>query len=93
MKNKVQTNDHNVNVLVECENGNAQHLSHLDFNVKITKILTNKDLLSQLENIDQVELINLIKNWLKKQPNYAVSNVVNEDKTINYNTIVQFEKI
>lgn len=36
-KGKVQTNDHKVNVLVEHEDGNGRHISHLDFPVECEK--------------------------------------------------------
>lgn len=90
MRNKVQTNDYKINVLVECENSDSQHWSYLDFDVNIVKVLKDEDILEHLKDIGNKELIDLIKDWLKKQPGYAISNVANKTKTINYNDIVQF---
>ena len=90
MRNKVQTNDYQVNVLVECENSNSQHWSHLDFDVKIIKVFTNQELLDLVKQLPEANLVSAVKDWLKTKPGFAISSVESKDKSIIYNSLVEY---
>jgi len=91
---KVQTTKDNVNVLVETQDSSNSHYHHFNVNVNVNKVLTDIEILEIWRNrdLDMQELeLDLAKNWLKKQPNYAVSNCVDYKNNITYNSIIQYK--
>ncbi len=90
-KNKVQTNDHGVNVLVEIEGGTSMHMSHLDFQVKNLEVISTEELLKMYDTLPEDDRIKAVKNFLKHKEGYAVSNVSN--KIVNYNDIVTYSRM
>lgn len=88
---KVQTNDHEVNVLVETKTSANRHCSHLDKEVTIDKILSNGDILEMWENReDKSDLLEIAKEWLMRQDGYATSNIVDDTSGITYGNIVKY---
>lgn len=91
MKNgKVQTNDYGVNVLVEHEDSNSHHYSHLDFAVTCEKMSDeeidlefSKIILSKSDKIDM----------LKKIEGFATSNVRGANDEFDYSDLFKYEKV
>lgn len=88
-KGKVQTNDFNVNVLVEHEDSTNQHFSSLDVDVLCEKLSDeeidiefNKLVLSKKDKIEM----------LKKVKGFAISNCVSKNKDFGYSDIFRYKK-
>ena len=94
MRNKVQTTDHGTNVLVECENSDGRHYSHLDFEVKNVKALTRQELIAKFHELaTEDDIVDFAKQMLKKIPGFAISDTSNRDKSIKDNDLVSYEPI
>lgn len=92
-KGKVQTNDYKVNVLVETESSSNQHYSHLNRGVIISKVLTDDEIIELWRNRKDNDELQLAKDWIKKQPNYATSNCEDKKNNIKYQSIVNYKLI
>lgn len=92
MKNKVQKTP-TANVLVECENSGSYHISHLDFQVKNVRVLSDTELLLKFEELatDSVK-IELAKDLLKNQDGFARSQTSSKDGKIKYGDLIAYEK-
>ena len=90
---KVQTNEYKVNVLVETQDSSNRHYHHSNVPVNVNKVLTDIEILEIWKNRDltiQKEL-ELAKDWIKTQPNYAVSSCIDKVNNIDYQSIIQYD--
>jgi hypothetical protein len=89
-KGKVQTNQYGVNVLVEHEDGNNRHYSHLDFPVLCEK-LSEEEI---DKAFDKITLTTKDKiDFLKKINGFAVSDVRAPKIGAKPNDLFRFERI
>ena len=88
-KGKVQTNEFNVNVLVEHEDCNGTHISHLDVDVLCEK-MTDEDINIEFSKIELS--INDKKDFLKKKKGFATSNVFSKKDNISYSDLFKYKK-
>lgn len=95
MENKVQTNEHGVNVLVETKNSSNRHYYHANKKVANVKKVSNEEVLQlfseMYERATLEEKLEIAKSFLKKQKGYATSNVVDSVLDVNYQDIVSYE--
>lgn len=88
-KGKVQTNDYNVNVLVEHQDSTSRHYSHLDKDVLCEK-MTDEEI---NEEFDKLSLTRADKiSFLKKIEGFAVSNVSSKENDIQFGDLFRYIK-
>lgn len=90
IKAKVQTNEYNVNLLVETEKSSNRHFSSYNKEVLVTAVLTDSEIIKlwkERKNDDEIELA---KNWIREQEGYAISNCVDKTLNITYRSIVKY---
>lgn len=84
MKAKVQTNDYNVNVIVETQYSSNIHISHLDKDCTIEKVLTDEEInaFGQLliGSMSPDELLKLYKDLLIKKEGFGTSNCTRDER-------------
>lgn len=88
-RGKVQTNQYDVNVLVEHEDCPGHHYSHLDFEVMCEKMSDSEiD-----EEFSKLELTTKDKiEYLKKIKGFAVSNLYNKEKGFAQSDLFRYTK-
>lgn len=87
---KVQTNEHNVNVLVETNNSSNQSWSHLNREVDLNKVLTDEEIIELWKNREIDDKLQIAKDWIKKQQGYAISICIDETLNITFRSIVKY---
>ena len=89
-KGKIQTNEYNVNVLVEHENGDSKHYSHLDENVLCEKM--SEEEIEQEFNKLLLTTENKIQ-FLKQVKGFAVSSCSGKDNEFQYGDLFKYKII
>lgn len=93
MRNKVQKNENGVNVLVETKDSNGRHYWHGNFLVSDLKPLSDEEVVKTYrERMSPEDELKAAKDFLKRQDNFAISNVRDEILGIDNNDIVSFVK-
>lgn len=88
---KVQTNENDINVLVETDKSTNQHYSHLNKLVNVTKILTDEEIIAIWETRSSLGKLEEAKRWIKGQDGYAVSNCLDEKNDIKHSSIIEYK--
>ena len=87
-KGKVQTNDYNINVLVEHEDCSSRHYSYLDKEVLCEK-MTDEEINLEFSKI-KLSLDDK-KKFLMKIKGFATSDVYNKESEINYSDLFRYK--
>ena len=90
--NKVQ-NISNKNILVQSDGSGNRHLSHMNKEVEIVRVLTGHQILEKFNEVTKKDLVDFAKDWICKKDGYAISNVSDESKGIRQGDIVKFKQL
>lgn len=100
MKAKLQTNDYGNNLITETEYSTNQHYSHHNKEVKIVRVLSDKEAIEEgkglFDKLPLKEKADIFKNLLRKTEGYTTSNCSNDkkkhpEKPLTYGQLVQYK--
>lgn len=92
MKGKIQTNKHEINVLVSVVGGNTQHYHYSDFEVEC-EIMSDEEIRTEYRKHIGEPTIKDMKNKLKKIEGFAISDISEDKENITWTSLVKYKRI